>query len=731
MIGGWKQQGDLWQTTIPEAKEGKWAFRELFVNGQRAQRARHPNTGVLRVEKVGPDKRTSFTFKAGDIPDSPDVVGSELVFFHDWSISRVGVKSVDPTARQLVTVAQLGATGNMWVMDSWERNPRYFLENSRAFLDAPGEWFLDAAEGLLSYRPRPGESLAESEIIAPFAKQLLVINGDPTNNVPVRNLVFRDLAFEHNFYAPARWAGVQAGWHEGAEPGKTYLASAISLLMAEECRFENVRLAHLGTSGIHFGSRCQRCEFTRSHVTDISCNGIEIGEDAWRMMPVPEGFNWKEVSLQRPKDQRTSWHHPYRWIHEAPEQAATGNVIADNVIEHVGRQFFGGVGVLALVTRQTRIEYNEIRYMPYSGISMGWIWNEIPSASRDNLIQHNHIHHVLQQLSDGGGIYTLGRHPNSKLRKNLIHDIPTNAGRAESNGMFCDQGTSDLTIEENVIHNVGKSPIRFNSAKNNVIRANVFGCEGRYRDRPILFGNTKSSDITQEANKIVDQGRAGAPTPGVYGGGLSFGGSKGLDVPHDPALEPEELTLEAWVKIPRLPKDGDTRRWVAGKNGNEWVEGHYGIGTIADRVYGAMNIGGGPDNAHNIGGKAGAIRPDTWHQLVLTYDGTNATVYCDGEASGTAVVNRKRRAGNGNFAIAKRPDGYAPFECLVDEVAVFNRALAADEIATRYKQRGAANAEATADRVGYWGMNETGDPLKDAIAKLIKEVGPRATETGR
>lgn len=41
-ITGWsKGQGDLWQAVVPEGKE--WAFDQLFVDGQRAIRARHPN----------------------------------------------------------------------------------------------------------------------------------------------------------------------------------------------------------------------------------------------------------------------------------------------------------------------------------------------------------------------------------------------------------------------------------------------------------------------------------------------------------------------------------------------------------------------------------------------------------------------------------------------------------------------------------------------------------------
>src|ERR1035441_8156250 len=51
LITGWKEvtvQGKkLWAAGIPSVRDGKWYFRELWVNGQRATRARHPNRGYL------------------------------------------------------------------------------------------------------------------------------------------------------------------------------------------------------------------------------------------------------------------------------------------------------------------------------------------------------------------------------------------------------------------------------------------------------------------------------------------------------------------------------------------------------------------------------------------------------------------------------------------------------------------------------------------------------------
>src|SRR4029077_9839461 len=43
-LTGWKKgSGPIWTTTVPGATAGGWYFRQLFVNGKRAVRARTPN----------------------------------------------------------------------------------------------------------------------------------------------------------------------------------------------------------------------------------------------------------------------------------------------------------------------------------------------------------------------------------------------------------------------------------------------------------------------------------------------------------------------------------------------------------------------------------------------------------------------------------------------------------------------------------------------------------------
>jgi hypothetical protein len=106
-------------------------------------------------------------------------------------------------------------------------------------------------------------------------------------------------------------------------------------------------------------------------------------------------------------------------------------------------------------------------------------------------------------LSDGGGIYSLGSQPGSALRGNLIHDVPVNVGRAESNGMFLDQGTGNFVIEQNVIYNVLRSPLRFHKGWENLVRDNVL--EVHPGVPTVRYNDTVAERIKLENNTIVEK----------------------------------------------------------------------------------------------------------------------------------------------------------------------------------------------------------------------------------
>jgi hypothetical protein len=171
------------------------------------------------------------------------------------------------------------------------------------------------------------------------------------------------------------------------------------------------------------------------------------------------------------------------------------------VISETGQQFFGAVGIWSGITAQTQIIHNQISNLPYTGISVGWHWSNEPTPCREVRIEGNHIHDIMKTLSDGGGIYVLGLQPGGKITNNHIHHVDINAGRAESNGMFLDEGTTDMTVANNLIHDIAKSPLRFHRATTNLVQDNVLVCgEGI---PPVRYNRTEEKDIVMKGNLIL------------------------------------------------------------------------------------------------------------------------------------------------------------------------------------------------------------------------------------
>lgn len=478
-IDGWNKNKDgLWEANLKIDK----APRELFIGSKRATRARFPNADYLRVKKVGADRRTHFFFEKNEFPIPEHTEDVELVLLHDWSISRIGVADIDFKKRKLTAVDSIGAKQPAFFnLDHWEKNPRYFLENDLAFLDVDYEWYFDAEKKKMYLKLPDNQTPEFLQIVVPVSEGLVQIEGAKNNLI--KNIHFEGITFQHcAWQIPAMgYCGVQA-CHFDSRPAKhgwTVVPAAIKADWAENISFTNCAFENMGTSGLWFATGSKNCSVRNSHFSDISGNGIMIGEGRDRLV---DGKAW--------------WQ-------ETPNDVALANTIENCVVTECGTQFYGAIGIWCGLTAETTIKNNEVFNLPYTGISIGWEWSPVPTPCRDNVIDGNHIHHILNILSDGGGIYMLGLQPGSKLINNHIHDVKINAGRAESNGMFLDEGTTDVVVANNLIYNIAKSPLRFHKATTNLVKENYLFCTDD--NPPIRYNRTNEEAIEQVGNKVYSE----------------------------------------------------------------------------------------------------------------------------------------------------------------------------------------------------------------------------------
>jgi hypothetical protein len=439
-INGWRKgEKNLWTTELPDVREGKWWFRKLVVNGRAVPRSRFPNKpGMLTINAVSKDVK-KFSFEEHLPVFSPSAQNAELVVLHDWSIARGLISEV--RSHSVGTKTAMGWIGHEWTTARVGR--KAYLEHAREFVDVPGEWYLDRAHGILYYQAGDNEDPNLEEFIAPHAAELLVVKG--SKGSCARNLNFVNVTFAFSSWQlpDIGYRGIQAA-HYGTiysvEPTFA-MPLAVRLQFAENCSFIKCRFLHLGSSGLGMGAGCRDNRVLGCEFGDIGGNGIMIG--------------WRPEAGDPP---RMWFENDWKDAEEIPRR----NIVSNCFVHDCGAENLGAVGIFEAFAQQSRISHNLLNNLPYTGISIGFRWDDTPSSERECIVEYNHIHNVMRSLADGGGIYTLGVQPGTVLKGNLIHDIrrSADAGGSPNNGIFLDQGSKGFVIEDNVIFDTAGQAVR-------------------------------------------------------------------------------------------------------------------------------------------------------------------------------------------------------------------------------------------------------------------------------
>src|SRR5262249_43646835 len=142
-------QRQIWIADTPKFSGRPLEIRQLWVNGQKAVRARTPNGDTLE-RLVAWDKTNRIAWIPSAVMSSlPDDPHLEMVIHQQWEIAVLRVKSLQVEgARTRVTFQSPESQiqfEHPWpapVMNTNYHSP-FFLANAAAFLDQPGEWFQD------------------------------------------------------------------------------------------------------------------------------------------------------------------------------------------------------------------------------------------------------------------------------------------------------------------------------------------------------------------------------------------------------------------------------------------------------------------------------------------------------------------------------------------------------------------------------------------------------------
>ena len=462
-INGWKKQGKVWVADVPVFNGRPLDFRQLWVNGKKAVRARDVEDFEKMNRICSVDEKNEILYvPAVSIRRLIDNKGNlkakyaEMVLHQMWCVANLRIRSVEVQGDS-AAIRFHQPESRIQFEHPWPRpmvtkdghNSAFYLTNACELQDVPGEWYHDMDARKVYYYPREGEKMQEAEVIVPAVETLVRVEG--TVDRPVCHIRFEKITFSYTTWMRPSEKGhvpLQAGMYltDGyrIEPKmqRDYLnhpldnqgwlgrpAAAVRVVAARQIDFERCRFEHLGSTGLDYEEAVQGGVVRGCLFRDIAGNGLLVGS----FSPAAH-----ETHLPYdPADRR---------------EVCTQQQINNCYFTEIGNEDWGCLAIAAGYVGDVNIEHNEISEVPYSGISLGWGWTQTVNCMRNNRVHANLIHHYAKHMYDVAGIYTLGSQPKSYVTENCVHSIYKPGYVHDPNHWFylyTDEGSSFITVRDN------------------------------------------------------------------------------------------------------------------------------------------------------------------------------------------------------------------------------------------------------------------------------------------
>ncbi|WP_216648815.1 Ig-like domain-containing protein [Agromyces agglutinans] len=395
---------------------------ELYVAGEGMTLARWPNAGTVRMDEildVGPQEGDPDLQERGGTfsytYDRPQYWGAADEIWLDGIFGYSWEWSYNrvesiDTEAKTITLRYGEMSG---LMKTWFED-FHFAENLLEELDAPGEYYIDRGTGLLYFLPNQAFLSGDAEATVTMLKEPMLRTTDASH------IAFDELVMEYG------------------------RANAAVILGGSNVTVSNSDIRNFADGGVLINSP-GRYTYDGIPVNRGGRDHAVVDSHLRHIGGVPVVLQGGDKTTLEPGRNRVenSHIHDFAYYHKAYNPG----VMLD------------GVGNVA--------RGNEIHDAPHPGIIV---------HGNDHLIERNEIYDICKAFQDLGAIYmNAGATPQQRgtvIRQNYFHD--TGVGRLGVEGIYPDNLTMGLTIEENVFYRMGNAAIKSGSGDHITSRNNVF-----------------------------------------------------------------------------------------------------------------------------------------------------------------------------------------------------------------------------------------------------------------
>ena len=453
----WQRQPDgIWRARL----QGP-TFAMLWLDDRRLIRARYPNYdpsvrpfGGVSTASTSPARIARWADPAGGV--------IHALHAGKWGGMHIAILGKNPDGT-LKLAAPTGNNREKGANGGASESER-FVENIREELDAPGEWFFDAKEGWLYFKPFAAGRPPRTGFVASHLQNLIRIGGQraQAHDIRITGLQYR---YTEPTYLLSTEPLLRSDW-------KFYRGGAILIEKAERVEVSGGDFAELGGNAIVVSGHARGISIRENEIRNIGATAIAfVGRPEAVRSPL---FEYNE-SLPLKDIDRTPG--------PATDEYPADSVAEDNLIHDIGEIEKQAAGIEIAMAARITVSYNSIYRVPRAGINIGdGTWG-------GHLLTGNDVFETVLETGDHGAFNSWGRdrfwHPDRHemdrrvaaepglVRLDALETVVIRHNRFRSEhgwDIDLDDGSSNYLIEDNLLLSGG---LKFREGFDRIARNNI------------------------------------------------------------------------------------------------------------------------------------------------------------------------------------------------------------------------------------------------------------------